>query len=111
MKSSAGAKMSLALLGLKSEIVAMVGMVDFYFSALGERKSLSGSAMRFYFVHDVISFQFLSCVLFLDGAFADAFIGEMRSVIERPSIVGRLSAPPRSATASSNCSIRWRPTS
>ena len=49
MKGGAGAKMSLTLLGLKSEIVAMVGMVDLYFSALGERESLSGSAMRFYF--------------------------------------------------------------
>lgn len=66
MKSSAGAKMSFTLLGLESEIVAMVGMVDFYFSALGKRKSLGGSAMRFYFVHNVCSFQFLSLLLFCD---------------------------------------------
>ena len=52
MKGGAGAKMSLALLGLESKVVAMMGMVDLYFSALGKRESLSGSAMRLYFVHN-----------------------------------------------------------
>ncbi len=56
--------MSLALLGLESEIVAMVGMVDLYFSALGKRESLSGSAMRLYF-HDCVSFRFILKLLFL----------------------------------------------
>jgi len=62
VKGGAGAKMSLALLGLKSEVVAMVGMVDLYFSALGERESLCGSAMRFYF-HDCVSFRYILIVV------------------------------------------------
>jgi hypothetical protein len=33
-------------------------MVDLYLSALCERKSLSGCAMRFYFVHNVDPFNF-----------------------------------------------------
>jgi len=42
--------------------VAMVGMVDLYFSALGERESLCGSAMRFYF-HDCVSFRYILIVV------------------------------------------------
>ena len=58
MKSCTCAEMSLALLRLKSEVVAVMRMVDLYFSALCERKSLSGCAMRFYFVHNVDPFNF-----------------------------------------------------
>ena len=50
--------MSLALSILKSEVVSVVAMVDLYLSALCERKSLSGCAMRFYFVHNVDPFNF-----------------------------------------------------